>query len=148
MKGKAQLKSGSPLPQSRLFNGEGWSPLDLQSVRQQCKGVQRNHHWDRFDIPANAFYSSSPLPIQEIPHGRDYTGTERGQVLVIGYYGEISTRHYWVTKCKCGTFELISQKTLVKNPRNSSHCCALCRLLESRRYHQECCDLAEQHGLN
>jgi len=148
MKGKAMIKQGAPLSTRRLFSGEGWKPVDFAGVRQLCEGVKQVRHWDRFDVPANCFYSSSPIPVQTGRRATDFTGTCRGTVAVVGYYGQISSRQYWVTVCKCGTFELINEKTLRTKPVSPQHCCALCRLAESKRYHQECCDLAEAHGLD
>lgn len=145
--GRSTLKENSPLPKECLFNGEGWKPLDRIAVKQQLPGVKQEHYWDRYDVPANVFYSSSPLPVQPRGDGPQFTGCERGTVKVIGYYGAISARHYWATKCSCGIFELISEKTLRKKPNSPHHMCALCRLLESKRYQEECCELAEKHGL-
>lgn len=145
MKGKSQLKEGAALPQKRLFGGEGWKPIDFNAARQICKGVPINRSWDKYDIPSNSFYSHSPIPIQD---GEEFAGIERGSTVVIGYYGNISERRYWVTKCQCGVFELISEKTLRKKPHSPQHCCAVCRLAEAQRYQHECCELAECNGLD
>ncbi len=146
MIGKALTKEGAPLPQKRLFGGEGWKPMDMGAVRQICRGVQQNRPWDYYNIPSNGFYSNDPIPILENPV--EFVGVPRGTVVVVGYYGTISERRYWVTQCQCGVFELISEKTLRKKPDSPHHCCAVCRLAEARRYQQECCELAERNGLN
>lgn len=142
------FKNNRALPRRNLFNGEGWSPVDVTALRQLCKGVQIQNHWDHYSIPANSFYSNSPIPIQPINPYPDYSGLQRGKVVVVGFFGEISGRNYWVTKCQCGVFELISERTLHKKPISPAHCCAECRLVEARRYQAECCELAERHGLN
>jgi len=147
MHGKKQTKEGAALPKNRLFGGEGWKPLDPLSARQQCAGVKRENHWDHFRIPSNGYYSDAPIPIQPT-HGRDFSGSIRGHVVIVGFFGEIEKRRYWVTNCECGIYELISEKTLATKPHSPRHCCASCRLNESKRYHQECADLAEQHGLD
>lgn len=140
-------QENNPLQKKRLFGGEGWKPVDLQAVRQLCKGVKRDNYWDHFRIPSNGFFSLSPIPIQS--HNRfEFAGIIRGTTLVVGYFGEVSGRHYWVTKCKCGGFELINEKTLKRKPHSPHHSCAQCRVNEAKRYQEECSDLASKHGLD
>lgn len=146
IQGKAQTKCGSPLPKSRLFNGEGWSPMDLQSVRQQCRGIRRENFWDNWVPPSNGFYSTDPIPVQD--HPTHWVGNQRGSVTIIGFFGQIEDRRYWVTRCNCGVFELINEKTLRTKPHSPTHLCALCRVLEKQRYFQECQDLCDQHKLD
>lgn len=111
----------------------------MKEVRQLCAGVKLMRSWERYDIPSNQFYSREPIPIIETPN--TFTGSVRGRVAVIGFYGEISGRKYWVTQCQCGTFQLINEKTLGR-PGNGSHACCLCNMEEAKRYQEECCALA------
>lgn len=137
MIGKAQTKSGAPLPKCRLFSGEHWTPLNIAAVRMLCRGVKLTSEHDA-RVPSTCFYSRHPLPIQETCPGRDFTGTIRGTVAVVGYYGAVSDRTYWVTCCACGVYELIREKTLVEKPDSPLHTCAVCRLSLSEQYHHLC----------
>lgn len=111
-------------------------PIDRVALLQMIRGPECNI--EHLDIRTNAAWSESPIACQTRPHGfADLTGRRRGTVVVMGFFGQLKrtgkpTRHkpqthrnYWVTKCDCGGYQLINQRTLLK-PEKGLHMCARC----------------------
>lgn len=148
--GRRMQKTNSPLPSSRLFSGEGWKPLNIEAVRQMCSGIKVDNPWRFITVASSRYYSEEPMPISDVGPDRPLlSGTTRGKsVTIIGYFGQISGRHYWVSRCLCGCFELLSEKTLVKKPYSPNHLCPYCSVAEANRYLEECLEIAVSNGLD
>lgn len=115
-----------PTPQIEQYSE---APIDRIAARQMFKGVKEP---EIGTAPSN-FFSSEPIATKPSPPGFVYlVGMKRGKCVVTGFFGSIKgtsrVRHYWVTKCLCGGYELITLKTLLKP--NSEHMCARCRTLD------------------
>lgn len=72
-------------------------------------------------------WSIMPTP-EDIPNGvQDITNMRRGRMVIAGYYeGRRSNgrklRHYWITRCDCGTFVVRLGKKFAKNTDKENAC--------------------------
>jgi hypothetical protein len=107
-------------------------PLDLAAARQTFPAHW--HHQDHVNTAPSRFWSETPLPTVPPPFAyKGLVGSTRGRCTVVGYFGEIKDRGYWVTLCKCGGYELIRGKTLRKPP-GGEHMCARCSTLNNHQF--------------
>jgi len=77
-----------------------------------------------------------PPETKQSPKGTiDMTGTKRGKMTIIGYYGSkksgTNNYHQWIARCVCGRYEIrIAQKFRRRKDDDSNpDCCQICQYI-------------------